>query len=50
MKKMLRFEMCGSVELLSDFPVGLLYDTQGCRVGEVVSRWKPATYGITVKD
>jgi hypothetical protein len=38
MKKMLRFEMCGNVEVPADFPVGLLYDTHGRRVGEIVSQ------------
>ena len=38
MKKMLRFDMCGSVEVPADFPVGLLYDTHGRKVGEIVSQ------------
>ena len=38
MKKMLRFDMCGSVEVPAGFPVGLLYDTHGRRVGEIVSQ------------
>ncbi len=38
MKKMLRFEMCGSVEVPGDFPVGLLYGEHGRRVGEIVSQ------------
>ena len=38
MKKMLRFEMYGSVEVPGDFPVGLLYGAHGRKVGEVVSQ------------
>ena len=38
MKKMLRFDMCGNVEVPADFPVGLLYDTHGRKVGEIVSQ------------
>jgi hypothetical protein len=44
MKKMLRSETCEArgrtevVEVPADFPVGLLYDTHGRKVGEIVSR------------
>ncbi len=38
MKKMLRFEMHGSVDVPADFPVGLLYGEHGRRVGEIVSQ------------
>jgi hypothetical protein len=30
--------MCGSVEVPAGFPAGLLYDTHGRRVGEIVSQ------------
>jgi hypothetical protein len=39
MKKMLRFEMHGSVEVPGDSPVGALYSSdRGRRVGEIVSQ------------
>ena len=38
MKKMLRFEMYGNVEVPADFPIGLLHDTRGRKVGELVSQ------------
>ena len=38
MKKMLRFEMYGRAEVPAGFPVGLLYDTHGRMVGEIVSQ------------
>ena len=38
MKKMLCFEMYGRVEVPADFPVGLLYDIHGRKVGEIVSQ------------
>ena len=38
MKKMLCFGTCGRVEVPSDFPVGLLYNTCGHKAGEVVSQ------------
>ncbi len=38
MKKMLRFDMCGSVEVPADFPLGLLYGAHGRNVGETVSQ------------
>jgi hypothetical protein len=38
MKKMLRFDMCGSVEAPAGFPVGLLYGAHGRKVGEIVSQ------------
>ena len=38
MKKMLRFEMCGSVEVPADFPIGPLYGAHGRKVGEIVSQ------------
>ena len=38
MKKMLRFDMCGSVEVPADFPIGPLYSAHGRKVGEIVSQ------------
>ena len=38
MKKMLRFDVYGSVEAPADIPVGQLHDTRGRKVGEVVSQ------------
>jgi hypothetical protein len=39
MKKMLRFEMYGNVEVPADFPVGLLlYGATGRRIAEVVTQ------------
>ena len=39
MKKMLRFEMYGNVEVPSDSPVGALYSSdRGRKVGEIVSQ------------
>ena len=39
MKKMLRFDMCGNVEVPGDSPVGALYSSDhGRKVGEIVSQ------------
>jgi hypothetical protein len=43
MKKMLRFDMCGSVEVPGDSPVGALYSDRGRKVGEIVPQIEPAT-------
>jgi hypothetical protein len=38
MKKMLRFDMCGNVEVPADFPIGPLYGAHGRKVGVIVSQ------------
>ena len=38
MKKMLRFDMCGSVEVPGDSPVSALHSDRGRKVGEIVSQ------------
>ncbi len=38
MKEMLRFDMCRSVEVPADFPIGPLYGAHGRKVGEIVSQ------------
>ncbi len=38
MKKMLRFDMRGSIEVPVDFPTGPLYGAHGCKVGAIVSQ------------
>ena len=38
MKKMLHFDMCGSVEVPAHFPIGPLYGAHGRKVGEIVSQ------------
>jgi hypothetical protein len=35
---MLRFGMCGSVEVPADFPIGPLYGAHGRKVGKIVSQ------------